>query len=173
MAKLHKPLYHHKLVPPWPLILQVSIWSSAMRKSFEMATTICHVMSCYVMLCYVSHFSHLNVPQTVWTRRTHWGFSIWGPSPLPDICKALKARTKWPPKSDLPEIRFQKHNRKKHPKYMDLNDLICRFYDCFMPEFSKRLRPAQVGTFKVRTYSTSMSLRSCRSLESYWNQPAK
>ena len=49
------------------------------------------VMSCYVMLCYVSHSSHLNVPQTVWTRRTHWGFSIWGPSPLPDICKALKA----------------------------------------------------------------------------------
>lgn len=88
-----------------------------------MATTICHVM-----LCYVSHSSHLNVPQTVWTRRTHWGFSIWGPSPLPDICKALKAPRNDRPKSDLPEIRFQKQNRKKHPKDMDLNDyLICRF----------------------------------------------
>ncbi len=92
------------------------------------------VMSCSVMF----HTPHTSIfPKTGRTRRTHWGFSIWGPSPLPDTCKALKAQQK-SPKS---EIRFQKQTEKASKIY-GFNLLI---YDCFMPqsqnstEFSKHL----------------------------------
>lgn len=128
------------------LILQVFTWSSGMRKSFEMATTICHVM-----LCHVSHSSHLNVPQTVWIRRTHWGFSIWGPSPLPDICKALIRHSEinsqiWPPWNQISET-----NRKK-----SIQNLWIQLVDLWLVHAStSHLRP-----YSLRVY---IQLRSAHS----------
>lgn len=155
IAGLHLKLSHEKI-----------IWNGHHNLS-------CHVMLCFTLLTSQCSPNRLNPAHPL--RLLHLR-AISTPRHL----QGLKGTTKWPPQiwppwNQISETKPEKTSKRYGFKWL-FNLQIC---DCFMPqfqnstEFSKRLRPAQVGTFKVRTYSTSMSLRSCRSLESYWNQPAK
>lgn len=115
----HAP-YHHKLVSHglWYCrsSLEVQPWENHSKWPPQ------SVMSCYVMLCFTlltSQCSPNRLNPAHPLRLLHLR-AISTPRHL----QGLKGTTKWPPKSDLREIRFQKQNRKKHPKYMDLNDLF-------------------------------------------------